>query len=188
MRITKMSCLLWLGLLPAAASAQAPRDNSPNDPPIMIDALGANQVESVLLPGLAALGLDPAQVKAILVGHGHADHFGGSAYMQERFGTKVYISAGGGGRGPQPPLPRRDPIMTEGKPLVFGNLTVTPIAIPGHTPGAIGFIFPVTDNGTRHTVALFGGTVLTPSIISDDGLKTHRASAERVKTARQPRA
>src|SRR5262245_37560131 len=75
---------------------EAPRANSPNDPPIeptqifdnvfvignagtvayvirtsgglvMIDALGANQVDSVVLPGFKALGLDPAQLKAILV-------------------------------------------------------------------------------------------------------------------------
>ena len=44
---------------------------------MMIDALGANQVESDLLPGFTKLGLDPAQVKTILVAHGHADHFGG---------------------------------------------------------------------------------------------------------------
>ena len=35
------------------------------------------QVESQLLPGFEKLGLDPAQVKVILVTHGHADHFGG---------------------------------------------------------------------------------------------------------------
>ena len=86
---------------------------------LMIDALGGNdaqstsaQVESQLLPGFEKLGLDPAQVKVILVTHGHADHFGGSSYFQERYGSKVYISAadwnlmenpparGRGGRGP----------------------------------------------------------------------------------------
>jgi metallo-beta-lactamase class B len=83
---------------------------------LMIDALGANQVETQLLPGFAALGLNPADVKTIVVGHGHADHFGGAPYMQEHFGSKVYISAadwdlmehppaGRGGRGPGPVLP-----------------------------------------------------------------------------------
>lgn len=56
---------------------------------LMIDALGGNdaqattaQVESQLLPGFRALGLDPAQVKMILVTHGHADHFGGATYSR----------------------------------------------------------------------------------------------------------
>ena len=176
---------------------EAPRANSPNDPPIeptkifdnvyvignsgtvayvlttsaglvMIDALGANQVESVLLPGFKRLGLDPAQVKAIIVGHGHADHFGGSAYMQEHFGSKVYISAadwtlmenppparGGRQGGPAAPLPKHDQVITEGQPIAFGDLTVQPVAIPGHTPGSMGFIFPVKDNGKTRMAALY---------------------------------
>ena len=60
---------------------------------LMIDSLGADQVETQLLPGFQKLGLDPANVKIILVGHGHADHFGGSRYMQDHFGSKVYIAA-----------------------------------------------------------------------------------------------
>jgi glyoxylase-like metal-dependent hydrolase (beta-lactamase superfamily II) len=81
---------------------------------LMIDALFANQVETQLLPGFRALGLDPAQVKIVLVTHGHADHFGGAAYFQEKFGSKVYVSAADwmvmenppparGGRGPAGP-------------------------------------------------------------------------------------
>ena len=204
---------------------EAPRANSPNDPPIeptkifdnvyvignsgtvayvlttsaglvMIDALGANQVESVLLPGFKALGLDPAKVKAIIVGHGHADHFGGSAYMQEHFGSKVYISAadwtlmenppparGGRQGGPAAPLPKHDQLITEGQPIAFGDLTVQPVAIPGHTPGSMGFIFPVKDNGKTRMAALYGGTVLTPGIISDEGLQTYLQSIARFKEA-----
>src|SRR5580765_6104843 len=60
---------------------------------LMIDSLGANQVDSQLLPGFQKLGLDPAKVKIILMGHGHADHFGGSPYFQDHYGSKVYISA-----------------------------------------------------------------------------------------------
>ena len=204
---------------------EAPRANSPNDPPIepsrifdnvyaigntgtvayvirtsaglvMIDALGANQMESVLLPGFKALGLDPAQVKAIIVGHGHGDHFGGTAYMQEKFGAKIYISAadwnlmenppparGGRQGGPPTPLPKHDQEIVEGRAIVVGDLSVLPVAIPGHTPGSMGFIFSVKDNGRTHTAALFGGTVLTPGIISDEGLQTYLQSVARFKEA-----
>jgi metal-dependent hydrolase (beta-lactamase superfamily II) len=41
---------------------------------MMIDALGATDVESRLLPGFHQTGLDPSQVKTILIAHGHADH------------------------------------------------------------------------------------------------------------------
>jgi metallo-beta-lactamase class B len=204
---------------------EAPRANSPNDPPIeptkifdnvfaignsgttayviqtsaglvMIDALGANQVESVLLPGFKALGLDPAQVKAIIVGHGHADHFGGTAYMQEHYGAKIYISAadwnlmenppparGGRQGGPATPLPKHDQVIADGQPIVIGDLKVLPVAIPGHTPGSMGFIFPVKDGGKTRMAALYGGTVLTPGIISDEGLQTYLQSVARFKEA-----
>jgi len=67
---------------------------STSDGLLMIDAGYTDRVESVLVPGIQKLGLDPAQVKYILVGHGHADHFGGSKYFQDRYGTKVAASAG----------------------------------------------------------------------------------------------
>ena len=204
---------------------EAPRANSPNDPPIeparifdnvavignsgtvayvittsaglvMIDALGANQVESVLLPGFKSLGLDPAQVKAIIVGHGHADHFGGSAYMQEHYGAKVYVSAadwtlmenppparGGRQGGPAVPLPKHDQVIADGQPIVVGDFKLLPVPIPGHTPGSMGFIFPVKDDGKTRMAALYGGTVLTPGIISDEGLQTYLQSVARFKEA-----
>ena len=202
---------------------EAPRANSPNDPPIaaskifdnvyaignsgttvyviqtsagllMIDSLAADQVDTQLLPGFKALGLNPADVKMILMGHGHGDHFGGSPYMQEHFGSKVYISAadwnimenpppgrGGDKKGPPPVLPKHDQVVTEGQPVVLGDLKVMPVAIPGHTPGSMGYIFPVKDNGKTHMAAIYAGTVLTPGIISDEGLATYLKSVGHFK-------
>src|SRR5437868_1771973 len=85
-------------------------------------------------PEVQALGLNPADVKMILMGHGHADHFGGSPYFQEHFGSKVYISAvdwdfmehppaGRNGQPPAPPqgLPKHDQVVVEGQPIVLGD-------------------------------------------------------------------
>ena len=60
---------------------------------VLIDAGYPDQLESVLLPGLKALSLDPARIKYILVTHGHADHFGGSTVLQQRYGAKVGMAA-----------------------------------------------------------------------------------------------
>jgi metallo-beta-lactamase class B len=204
---------------------EAPRANRPDDPPIaptkifddvyaignsgttvyvvrtsagllMIDALLANQVESQLLPGFQALGLDPAQVKIILVTHGHADHFGGSQYFQEHFGSKLYVSSADwmlmenpparGGRGPAGPpanIPKHDADIVDGQSITLGDFSVRPVAVPGHTPGSMAFIFPVKDNGQSHTAALFGGAWLTPNILSDMALETFAASVSRFRAA-----
>jgi metallo-beta-lactamase class B len=200
---------------------EAPRANSANDPPIaptkildnvyvignagtvvyvvqtsagllMFDSLGANDTQTQLLPGFQKLGLDPAQVKTIVVAHGHADHFGGSPYFQEKYGTKVYVSAADwnlmenpparGGRAAAPVnLPKHDQVITEGTPIVLGDFKVMPVAVPGHTPGSMGFIFPVKDNGKTRMAALYGGTILTPGIISDEGLQTYAKSVAHFK-------
>jgi metallo-beta-lactamase class B len=202
---------------------EEPRANRPDDPPIeptrifdnvyaignsgttayvirttagllMIDALGADQVQSQLLPGFRRLGLDPSELKIILVAHGHADHFGGSAYLQEHYGAKVYVSAEdwrlmenppSRGRGPAnpPPIPKHDGEIRDGDPIVLGDVQVTPVAVPGHTPGSMGFIFPVKDGGRAHVAALFGGAWLTPQLLSDEALQTFLASVRRFEAA-----
>jgi metallo-beta-lactamase class B len=162
---------------------------------MMIDALGANQVESDLLPGFKTLGLDPTQVKTILVGHGHADHFGGSAYFQQKFGSKVYVSAvdwslmetppRGRGPGTPPPAapPKRDGELRDGESVTLGNVSVRAVAVPGHTPGSMGFIIPVVDRGERHVAALFGGSWLTPGLLNDEAMKTYIASVGHFRKA-----
>ena len=59
---------------------------------LLIDAGYPEQLESVLLPQMRAAGLDPADVRYVLLGHGHSDHFGGASYFQQR-GARVASSA-----------------------------------------------------------------------------------------------
>jgi metallo-beta-lactamase class B len=161
---------------------------------VLLDAGFENKAESVLVPQLQKAGLDPAKVKYILLGHGHADHFGGSKYFQDHYGTKIATTAAdwdlisqAANRGGAPPAkPARDVVLAEGQPFKPGDLTITLIAIPGHTPGSLAFIFPVKDKGKTRIAGLFGGAILTTNIITTDGLKQYTQSiAHYLETAKK---
>lgn len=145
-----------------------------SDGVILIDSGYPGEEESILLAGLAQLGLDPEDVRYVIVSHGHADHFGGARFMQERYGARVALSAADWDlmeqRRGNNPIPTRDVVLAEGQPVVLGDKAVTPVHIPGHTPGALGLIFPVNDGGNRHMVGLFGGIISGIGDISDEVL------------------
>jgi len=152
---------------------------------VLIDAGYADQLDSVLLPGMKALGLDPDRVTHVIVGHGHADHFGGAPYFQQR-GARVIMGApdwdlveapapAGRGGPPAPPVaaPTRDIGVTDGQTLTIGDVTFTFALVPGHTAGSLGVVFPVRDGGQTHTAGLFGGSVLIPGFIPEAGLRQY---------------
>lgn len=145
---------------------------------VLIDSGVAAEVESVLVPGLIDLGLDPADVKLVLLGHGHSDHFGGAAYFQTRYGARIgtteadwdTIAQAAAARPDETSPPTRDLVLREGEPVVLGDTSISLVEIPGHTAGALAFIFPVFDGNVRHVAGLFGGTVLASAYMPMPGL------------------
>ena len=51
---------------------------------ILFDSLtNERQVKEILLPGMAELGLDPQDLKYLVVTHAHVDHYGGAQFLKE---------------------------------------------------------------------------------------------------------
>jgi metallo-beta-lactamase class B len=160
---------------------------------ILIDSGYANETESVLLPGMMKLGLQPGYVKYVFVTHGHGDHFGGAAYFQDHYNAHVVLSQAdwdlmlappaAGKKAPANPVvtPKKDIVAVEGQPITLGGESLTPVMIPGHTPGSMGVIFPVMDGGKKHLAALFGGTVLTPGPVTTPNLELYIRSIDHFK-------
>ncbi|HMB73321.1 MAG TPA: MBL fold metallo-hydrolase, partial [Gammaproteobacteria bacterium] len=149
---------------------------------VLIDSGFAEEVEPIVVPALLRLGLDPADVKIILLGHGHADHYGGASYFQSRFGARVGTTerdwetiarSVDDPRYDGSPIPAKDLIVRDGEAISLGATTITPVAIPGHTPGALAFVFEVYDAGERHVAGLFGGTVLASAWVPLPGLEQY---------------
>ena len=129
---------------------------------IVVDTIFDYSVEEEVAGGLKKLGLDPANIKYAIVSHPHPDHHGGAKFLQDRFGTRVIMSAADWDfldrtNGTKP---KRDMVATDGQKLTLGDTTVTMYITPGHTPGTISFLIPVKDNGKPHLAAMWGGTGL----------------------------
>jgi metallo-beta-lactamase class B len=132
---------------------------------ILIDTLTSSEdAQKYIEGGLRSLRLDPARIKYIIVTHGHDDHFGGAKYLQEKYHARVLMSAAdwdlaaqSAPEHPKAGLPARDMVVSDGQALTLGSTTVKMYVTPGHTPGVLSTLFPVTDHGQRHVVSFFGG-------------------------------
>src|SRR5262249_41854015 len=60
---------------------------------IVIDTIFDYSVEEEVAGGLKKLGLDPANIKYAVVSHPHPDHHGGAKFLQDRYGTRIIMSA-----------------------------------------------------------------------------------------------
>ncbi|MFO0708537.1 MAG: MBL fold metallo-hydrolase [Sandaracinus sp.] len=63
------------------------------DSAFLVDA-GFEREAPGLAEAIAAEGLDPARIRAIVLTHGHADHAGGAGWFQRRYGTPVIVGRG----------------------------------------------------------------------------------------------
>jgi metallo-beta-lactamase class B len=131
---------------------------------ILIDTLYNYAVVPEIVDGLKAMRLNPADVKYVLITHGHSDHDEGARYFQETHGARVMLGAGDwdliarrkipGG------TPTRDLVAEDGGRITLGDTTVNVTLTPGHSPGAYGLTFQVKDRGTPVTVAYASGTAM----------------------------
>ena len=131
---------------------------------IVFDALNSSdEARDMIAGGLKKVGLDPAQIKYLIIGHGHNDHTGGGAYLQTTYKPRVIMGGPDwdshikGARADRPAM-TRGIVATDGQKVTVGDTTVTLMLTPGHTPGTIGMLVPVKHQGRTHTVMFLSGT------------------------------
>jgi glyoxylase-like metal-dependent hydrolase (beta-lactamase superfamily II) len=134
---------------------------------VLIDALYGNWVNR-LDRNIRKLGLNPRDVKYVLVTHGHFDHAGGAAFFQARYGSKIVMAAEDwdlAEQGPAHPLfsmwvPNRDLVAKDGDVIELGDARFELYKTPGHTPGVLTIKYDVRDGADTYSAVTLGGVGL----------------------------
>ena len=136
---------------------------------IMLDS-GYQHSLYLVLQNMWELGLDPRDIKYIVHTHGHIDHCGATRALVEMTGAKTFLGA--------PDVDymngkvnlswateleldleafETDMAINDGDTITLGNTTLTAVATPGHTPGAMSYIFNVYNGGKTLVAGIHGG-------------------------------
>jgi len=60
---------------------------------IVFDTLNnEDEARNLLVPNMIKLGLNPGDIKYIVISHEHPDHYGGARYLQKTYGARVIAS------------------------------------------------------------------------------------------------
>ena len=133
---------------------------------IIIDTNFAWATSPEIIDGLTKLGLNPQDIKYVIISHAHGDHDQGAAELQERYSAQVVMGAADWDATLKRPatapggVPRRDiSVGPEGRKLTLGDATIEIVATPGHSAGTLSYVFPVKNQGQTVMVAYSGGTL-----------------------------
>jgi len=137
---------------------------------MMLDT-GYQQSLYLVIHNMHLLGLNPMDLKYILLTHGHIDHLGAARALKELTGAKLFL-----GRPDEEYANGKldltyakeldmeytetfqpDVLLDDGDTISLGNTTVTAVATPGHTPGAMSYFFDVYDGERTARAGLHGG-------------------------------
>lgn len=137
---------------------------------ILVDTLFGQYADHTA-KAMQEVGLNPKDVKYIIITHGHDDHYAGAKTMKALTGARVMmteadwalmentIKRGGEAEAAQRLIPR-DMVIKDGDTLQLGDTTIKLYVTPGHTPGVASLEFPVYENDKTYKVFMWSGPTL----------------------------
>jgi len=148
---------------------------------ILLDTLFGYAAQDEIVDGMKKLGLDPADIKYIVVSHAHGDHDGAVKFLQDTYHPHVILAPKDWELAARQANPYTHDIdATDGQKLTLGDTTITIYFTPGHTGGTLSFLVPVKDHGAPHLAMEWGGTALSANT-SKEMLQSYISNAARMK-------
>jgi metallo-beta-lactamase class B len=122
---------------------------------ILFDSAQEPYVDYVI-GNIRKVGVDPKTIRYIILSHGHVDHYGGAAKIQEASGARVVAMEEDW---KMMKAPKRDMVVKDGDTLTFGGQTLKFHHTPGHTPGVLTTEgITVYDGRTPYKAIVWGGS------------------------------
>ena len=169
----------------------------------LLDA-GNYNTTGMLIHAIWDAGFNPADIKWVVLSHGHVDHIGNAIFLRNMFGCKLYIGEPDANMFKNNPalsfihhnpnieheLFDPDAVIRDGDVLQFGNTEIQFFLVPGHTAGAIACFFDVTDGQETKRAGYYGGfgfNTLTKDYLQEIGdtdyamRQVYLSSLEKVK-------
>ena len=156
---------------------------------IMIDTL-YGEFSQKTIDAMKQVGLNPKDIRYVIVTHGHSDHYGGAKLVQGISNARVALTEAdwtlmeNSRRGDDDVIVHRgarDIVIKDGDTLTLGDTTLKFYITPGHTPGVASMEFPVYDQGKKYKAFLFGGHNVTSN--SPEAFEMFIASVKRLQSA-----
>ena len=137
-----------------------------SDGHVLIDG-GTEKGADLVAANIRRLGFKLSDVKYLLHSHEHLDHVGGITRLQQLTGAtlvasapaaRVFATGTASADDPQAGMHKPFPAATVGRTIAdggtvrLGNLQLTAIATPGHTPGALSWRWESCDGGVCRTM------------------------------------
>jgi hydroxyacylglutathione hydrolase len=149
---------------------------------VLVDA-GLDAKGTAILAELRSEGVEPDEVQAVLITHGHPDHYAaaslfrkariliGAADVAMLRGDTTHYAAFGKVMAavmPLPPGPKVSAELRGGEQLDFDGARFTVIATPGHSPGSVMYLYKDVLFTGDSLMRKNDGVAIAPSLFSED--------------------
>ncbi|MBF9043726.1 MBL fold metallo-hydrolase [Rhodobacterales bacterium HKCCE4037] len=159
---------------------------------VLIDTL-YGPFRQTLIDNIASTGTDLADIRYVLMTHGHFDHVGGAATLEPLLPNATFVMTQGGwdealeSAAASQGTPRAwemiepDMVVADGDEITLGENSFTVVETPGHTWGTASYVYDVRDGDDTYRAITIGGLGLN-AIEGPTQVEAYIESVDRVRS------